>query len=295
MNFHRMLIPILLLVTLAACQEAIDPDVQERTSNYEIIGGNVFDGMPAVGSIVVNRSHSCTGTLISPRRVLTAAHCVHGIDPSTMLFVIGPRLSQAEAIIPVVAAVAHPNYNPRTIANDIGYIDLASDAPVTPMKIVTQIDSSWIGRELFFVGYGANNGFSQTGSGIKRSTSIAINQVGATQFAYAGSSTNTCNGDSGGPAFWYDSVSQRFLLAGVTSYGDRNCTQYGVDTRVDVYQDFFALAPIVVAPVDPCGGESFEGRCDGLELIWCENEEISSLTCASGCGFQSGRGIFNCQ
>jgi secreted trypsin-like serine protease len=48
-------------------------------------------------------------------------------------------------------------------------------------------------------------------------------------------------GDSGGPAFAADSEGKLFL-AGVTSFGDRDCAKYGVDTRVDAYTSFIAAA-----------------------------------------------------
>ena len=44
---------------------------------------------------------------------------------------------------------------------------------------------------------------------------------------------------------------------------------------------------------DPCKGETFEGRCDGNKVIWCENDQVKSLSCNS-CGFDSGKGYYNC-
>ena len=140
-----------------------------------------------------------------------------------------------------------------------------------------------------FVGYGVSNGFSQTGAGTKRFVNMAISQVGATQFSYAVPNKNTCNGDSGGPAF--AQVGGELLLAGVTSYGDANCVQYGVDTRADVYVDFLGVQS---APSDPCQGETFEGRCDGNTVVWCENEQVKTLTCQQSCGFDAPKGYYNC-
>ena len=99
------------------------------------------------------------------------------------------------------------------------------------------MSASWVGKNLVFVGYGVSNGQTQTGSGVKRVVSIPVSQVAATQFAYQTPGRNTCNGDSGGPAFATD-ASGNLTVAGVTSYGDRGCTQYGVDTRVDAYRSF---------------------------------------------------------
>jgi len=77
---------------------------------------------------------------------------------------------------------------------------------------------------------------------VKRVVTIPISQVAATQFAYQAAGKNTCNGDSGGPAFATD-ASGNLTVAGVTSYGDQSCTQYGVDTRVDTFQSFIASVP----------------------------------------------------
>ena len=48
--------------------------------------------------------------------------------------------------------------------------------------------------------------------------------------------TGTCSGDSGGPAILEGKGPPR--IAGVTSYGDKLCTEFGVSTRVDWYAFF---------------------------------------------------------
>ena len=279
---------------LVGCDGALEMEEGFRSSDQEIVGGSTFAGLPAVGAIAYNGRHHCTGTLISPTRVLTAAHCLDGFSPSRMLFVVGPSLSQAEEVIQVASVTPHPNYDGRSISNDIGYIDLVEPAFAQPMDIARNMGSNWVGRDLFFVGYGASDGFRQTGSGVKRAVTMSISQMGATQYAYADVGKNTCNGDSGGPAFYQDPATQRLLITGVTSFGDQNCAQFGVNTRADVFESFFE-PPAPVAPVDPCGGETFEGRCDvNGNVVWCENEEIQSLACRNGCGFEAARGFFNC-
>ena len=271
--------------------ETADPPPVEPVdrSHHDIVGGTPTSDFPATGALTRFGGTHCTGTLISARRVVTAAHCLEGVSASSLRFVIGASVGQPEATLKVSSVTPHPNYNPSSLKNDIGYVDLAQNAPVAPMPVLPSMDSSFVGQEFVFVGYGVSNGFSQTGAGTKRFVNMAISQVGATQFSYAVPNKNTCNGDSGGPAF--AQVGGELLLAGVTSYGDANCVQYGVDTRTDVYVDFLGVQS---APSDPCQGESFEGRCDGNTVVWCENEQVKTLTCQQSCGFDAPKGYYNC-
>ncbi|HOX44304.1 MAG TPA: trypsin-like serine protease [Myxococcota bacterium] len=270
------------------------------TQESRIVGGSTYDGLPAVGALVYNGQAHCTGTLIAPRKVLTAGHCVSGFSASKMQFVIGPDIWSPQATIRASALQAHPNYNPNTIANDIGLVTLASDAPVAPMAVLDQMDSSWVGTDLFFVGYGVDNGNNQSGAGTKRAVWMRISRVEATNFRYEDAGKNTCNGDSGGPAFFRD-ADNNYIVVGVTSYGDAYCTQYGVDTRADAYLAFLGVSGTggggggAEDPVDPCNGETFAGRCDGNTVVWCENDKIYRQDCgAKVCQFSTQNQYFAC-
>lgn len=292
---------MMMSAALVACATSDETPhgAQEQEARQDIVGGQATDALPAVGALTRFGGTHCTGTLISPRRVVTAAHCLDGVSASSLRFVIGPSLGQAQAVIRVASVTPHPSYNPFQLTNDIGYVDLDSDAPVAPMALLPAMDQSWVGRELVFVGYGNSNGFSQTGSGIKRFVTMPIQQVMPTQFSYAVPGKNTCNGDSGGPAF--AQVDGQLLLAGVTSFGDANCVQFGVDTRTDTYLDFLGVPATgpgtPTTPQDPCQGETFEGRCDGETVIWCENQQVQSTNCAATgrvCGFSESNQFFAC-
>ena len=44
-----------------------------------------------------------------------------------------------------------------------------------------------------------------------------------------------------------------------------------------------------------CDGLTYEGCCDGNLLKWCENNQISTQSCAAGtCGWSSSQGFYNC-
>jgi secreted trypsin-like serine protease len=274
-----------------------EEDVTEEGRD-EIVGGTTTTAYPAVGALTRFGSTHCTGTVVAPRKVVTAAHCLKGFTASSMKFVLGSRVSAPTAVINVASIQAHPNYNESQLTNDIGVVTLASDAPVTPVKVLGKMDSSWVGRELEFVGFGVNNGFNQTGAGTKRLVKMPISEVAAKQFTYETPSKNTCNGDSGGPAF--ANVNGELYVAGVTSYGDQNCTQYGVDTRTDTYLSFIGVAGSIPStnptqPTDPCQGETFAGRCDGRTVVYCENQTVKRLSCQNACGFSQAKGYYDCQ
>jgi len=219
--------------------DTADEDVEATSSS--IVGGQATNAYPAVGALTRGGSSFCTGTVVAKRVVVTAAHCLEGVRASSIRFALGSSARSPQASLGVTRAVIHPQYDARAIRNDIGVLVLSQDAPVTPIAINGSMTSSWVGRPLDFVGFGATNGWSGAGSGTKRAVTIAVSQVGATQFAYADRTKNTCFGDSGGPAFAKDE-SGGLVLVGVTSYGDQTCTQYGVDTRVDAYKSFIAAA-----------------------------------------------------
>jgi len=295
MKGGRVGLMVVLLALGVACDGTVENPVNESVGR--IVGGSNFSGFPAVGALAYNGSQHCTGTLISPNKVVTAGHCVAGVSASRMQFVIGPSLNQAEHVLSVASVQAHPDYDAYNIRNDIGLVTLASSAPVEPMPVVEQIDSSWVGESLFFVGYGVDDGYSQTGAGVKRAVWIAVTQVYATAFRYEHPDKNTCNGDSGGPAFVKDPQGN-YLLAGVTSYGDAYCSSYGVDTRVDVFRDFLGLGSGGSGGgTDGCGDETYVGRCDGDTVVWCQDDQVHNQDCAAegkACAFDDARGYYAC-
>ncbi len=292
---------ISLVLSISACSDdgkATGDNTQIAEHTTRIVGGSSYDGLPAVGMLVYNGNPHCTGTVIGPRLVVTAGHCVNGFSASRMQFAIGPDGYNPQALLAVSSTEPHPGYNASNITNDIALVHLAQDAPVEPMGVVTNMDSSWVGKQLFFVGYGVDNGYNQTGAGKKRAVWMALSGVSSTQFRYEDPNANTCNGDSGGPAFYRDS-NGKYLVAGVTSYGDQYCAQYGVDTRVDAYLDWIGIGdnPDPDPQQDPCNGETYEGRCDGQTVVWCENNKVNRQDCAADgkvCAYSDEHGYYGC-
>ncbi|WP_247738718.1 MULTISPECIES: S1 family peptidase [unclassified Shimia] len=78
--------------------------------------GQSLPGESAVGRLVVAGKAMCTGALIAPDTVLTAAHCLYDprsgkrVSDSSVEFQAGLKGGQAKAIGKVARATVHPNY-----------------------------------------------------------------------------------------------------------------------------------------------------------------------------------------
>jgi V8-like Glu-specific endopeptidase len=238
-------IVVVLALTVAGCNA---PDVPREPEPLAqgIVGGTVNSGDPAVVQMQAQKGTigwGCTGTLIGKRLVLTAAHCVDGVDSQTKLKVMfAYRASAAKPsdYIEVVDWAADPQFmatNNIGAGHDAAVLVLGRDAPATPVPINrAPLTASMIGRAVRVIGYGFTDGYNYTGSGVKRQlkTSLKGLQQGVMTIGQAG--RTTCQGDSGGPSLM--TINGVESIVGITSYGFPNCTSYGSSTRVDLCTTF---------------------------------------------------------
>lgn len=111
--------------------------IQMRIVNGDDASENL---LPYLVAIVNSRGFVCTGTLISSRWVLTAAHCNVSVNDTVLIALRRPLATTASTShsVPISEVFVHEDYNQgRRRRYDIAAIQLSQDAPVVarPMQV----------------------------------------------------------------------------------------------------------------------------------------------------------------
>lgn len=260
---------------LKASEEAKSPRTGKAQSapSARIIGGRptTITAAPWMAQLyfedAAGNSYFCGGAVVAPSKIVTAAHCVDGIDyartgavvtgahqvptstPSGGLDLHGGELRG------VYRQWQHEKYDDRTLNNDVAVLTLNSPVKAKPLPLIRPTDTA-----LYKAGTdGRVYGWGRTSSTNPNSSSDVLKVADADVVAdsscrtaygsgfIAGTmlcagkpptgsdstSETTCNGDSGGPLV----VGGR--LAGIVSWGDRDCSRlgkYGVYAKAGAFQ-----------------------------------------------------------
>lgn len=204
-----------------------------------------------------SQNQFCGGTLVSPTKVVTAAHCM--VDETTSsVRVVGGRtyLNGTNGTVARVSKIwIHPDYTDVSRGDDVAVLTLSTSMPYTTAKYVSATDTSVYaaGTTARIVGWGTTSSGGSSSNQLRTATVptvsnsscggaygsrfIASNMVCA---GYTSGGTDTCQGDSGGP-FLIGGV-----LAGITSWGEgcADADYPGIYTRLTTFSS------LVTAQVD---------------------------------------------
>lgn len=287
----------LLVATLASVvteptRFSADPE-HDTIIGGEPTGPGEFDGVVAVMTIT---GGLCTGTMVTPKLVLTAAHCIEAVEQATDVFVaFGTRIAVGAETAHVTDFGTHPSFcsDQEKCPSDIfdyGYLVIDGtfhdDAPfMAPIIDQAEWDTVMrVGSTVMLVGFGIDPDHELTGPGVKRKVETTITRLSPLgyEFRAGGESHDSCAGDSGGPAF-IQLPSGEWRLAGITSRGSEPCGSggfYGVpypalawvaeETGTNLCGDACSSCDCldVSPPVDEGCGCRSEGEPQAIVLAW---------------------------
>src|ERR1700761_9303610 len=163
-----------LLVSLVAAAGA---QGDNPTATASVIGGHnasiaEFPALAYIEGVQATAGYACTGTVVAPRVVLTAGHCVEDIESSSIVepgeIAVATGVSNLTKIpqgniSAVVQVLAYPNFDPTKLQGDAGLLILAAPVAAPPIALATSADAALYepGTELTIAGWGIDN--RQTG------------------------------------------------------------------------------------------------------------------------------------
>jgi len=233
---------LLLVLATTACGNA-EPPASTRAA---IFGGDLAPADTAVVAVVNFAGGQCSGSLIAPRLVLTARHCVADTAGKEQQVVCGqtrftpPDSAGAIFVVPLPEITEDPKdyvpvaaiRMPEGLDDDLCGTDvvllrlknpLAGLTPLSP-RVETAVEP---GEAYSAVGFGVDEALDDQPSGVrKRGEGYQVTCSGVACRArdifdneWVGNG-GPCSGDSGGPAF--DAAGQ---VIGVVSRGETGCTK----------------------------------------------------------------------
>ena len=206
----------------------------------------------SVVTIVGSRGNFCTGALIAPKIVLTAAHCV---QPGADYKIVEYGTDRQPSLQDVKSVAIHPGFNMQAMlahraTADVALLQLSSPARgKTPSTLGLPNIPILVGSRFTIAGIGVTvRGDGKSGGTIRAAGLIATGKPGSLQIRLVdpvnqgrSDGLGACTGDSGGPVF--EDKQTGPAIIGVVSWstgpnGSAGCGGLTGVTPLTLYRDW---------------------------------------------------------
>jgi hypothetical protein len=230
---------------------------------------------------------TCSGTVIHPHAVLTAAHCIVG----EQLEVVEGARSDDPSVEgnPVVARLAHPDFRYFPLTDDVAVLVTARPLGAAPLELGP---APRIGDAVVLAGFGRTS--PDGADGVLHVGTATVNEAGTERMAFEAAPSLGCTGDSGGPVL----DASRARIVGVISSGDAECSTRTSASILDAYRAFLDDVILAVDASVEVGERCLrDGSCPDASACvplgerggYCDGACARSSDCPPGTRCDTGR------
>lgn len=191
-------------------QPSDEVNASQPQDDARVVGGRPVKSCQWPSTLLLDAgSHTCTGTLVHPRIMITAAHCIKG--RSFEVFSGDGMVGATKKTLksrPVEYCKSHPNFQGtmKTPKLDLAYCKLRQPVKdIAPMPILMGCEVDYLREnndlEVSVVGFGRRDPRDERKAGIKYEVNTKFLGISEGLASVGVSGKGPLQGDSGGPAY----------------------------------------------------------------------------------------------